>query len=376
MSDLSLILLGAGESSRFKLKCKKQWLRIGNIPLWLYVAKNFEKAFEFRKIIITSSKDEINFMKKYADFNFIEGGNSRQESLKNALELVDSEYVLVSDIARACIKKDFIKNIISLKEKADCIAPYINVSDTVVYQNETINRDEIKLIQTPQLSRTEILKKALLQNRTFTDESSAIKAIGKKVTYIQGDKEHHKLTFIDDLKDLKCLEAPSKDILTGIGIDIHPFENNKEMFLGGVKIDKNYGFKAHSDGDVAIHSIIDALLGAAGFGDIGELFPDIDEKYKNADSKELLKKVNNLLQNCGYEIVNIDVTIVAQKPKISPYKDEIKRVLSKLLEIEKYQINIKATTAEKLGAIGRKEGVMVLSTANLKYFNWQKEITK
>lgn len=376
MSDLSLVLLGAGESSRFKLKSKKQWLRVGTLPLWLFVANRFKKVFKFNKIIITSSKDELNLMKKYADFEFIEGGSSRQESLLNALNHIDSSYVLVSDIARACIKEDFIKKIISLRGLADSIAPYINVSDTVVYQNETINRDEVKLIQTPQLSKTSILKKALSQNRIFTDESSAIKSIGGKVEYIKGDKEHHKLTFIDDLKELKCLKPPSNDIFTGIGFDIHPFENNKVMFLGGIKIDENYGFKAHSDGDVAIHSIIDALLGAAGFGDIGELFPDSDERYKDADSKELLKKVNSLIQACGYEIVNIDVTIVAEQPKISPFKDEMKRVLSKLLEIEKHKINIKATTAEKLGAIGRKEGVMVLSTANLKYFNWQKEVQK
>ncbi len=372
MSDISLVLLGAGESSRFKLNVKKQWIRVGDKPLWLYVAKRFEDSFNFKKIVITSTKDELPLMKKFADFEIIEGGKTRQESLLNALKKIDSKYVLVSDIARACIKKDFIKKIISFANGADSIVPYLNVSDTVVYQNETINRDEVKLIQTPQLSKTSMLKKALLQDRIFTDDSSAIKEIGGEVKYILGDREHHKLTYIEDLNYLNCLKAPSNKILSGIGIDIHPFVKNKPMYLGGVKIEEDFGFKAHSDGDVAIHSIIDALLGAANFGDIGEIFPDSDEKYKDVDSKVLLKYVKNLLQKCGYEIINIDVSIIAQIPKISPFKDSMQKTLSKILEIEKYKINIKATTAEKLGFIGRKEGVMVLSTANLKYFDWQK----
>ena len=372
MSDISLVLLGAGESSRFKLNVKKQWIRVGDKPLWLYVAKRFEDSFNFKKIVITSAKDELPLMKKFADFEFAEGGKTRQESLLNALKKIDSKYVLVSDIARACIKKDFIKKIISFANGADSIVPYLNVSDTVVYQNETINRDEVKLIQTPQLSKTSMLKKALLQDKIFTDDSSAIKEIGGEVKYILGDREHHKLTYIEDLNYLNCLKAPSNKILSGIGIDIHPFVKNKPMYLGGVKIEEDFGFKAHSDGDVAIHSIIDALLGAANFGDIGELFPDSDEKYKDMDSKVLLKYVKNLLQKCGYEIINIDVSIIAQIPKISPFKDSMQKTLSKILEIEKYKINIKATTAEKLGFIGRKEGVMVLSTANLKYFDWQK----
>jgi 2-C-methyl-D-erythritol 4-phosphate cytidylyltransferase/2-C-methyl-D-erythritol 2,4-cyclodiphosphate synthase len=144
------------------------------------------------------------------------------------------------------------------------------------------------------------------------------------------------------------------------------------MFLGGVNIDSSFGFKAHSDGDILIHSIIDALLGACGAGDIGEFFPDTDKKYKNADSKLLLKYIVEFINNVGFEIVNIDLTILAEVPKINPYKIQIKTTMAKLLNIPKYKINIKATTSEKMGFIGRKEGVAVLSTANLKYYDWTK----
>jgi len=144
------------------------------------------------------------------------------------------------------------------------------------------------------------------------------------------------------------------------------------MVLGGVAIESDVGFKAHSDGDVVIHSIIDALLGAIGAGDIGELFPDNDPQYKGIDSKELLQKVVGFVYNVGYEIVNIDLTILAEKPKITPYKDLIQTQLSDIIGILKQRVNIKATRGEKMGFIGRAEGVAVLSSVNVKFYDWKK----
>ena len=142
------------------------------------------------------------------------------------------------------------------------------------------------------------------------------------------------------------------------------------MVLGGVEIESKFGFKAHSDGDVALHSLIDALLGAIGAGDIGEWFPDNDNAYKNADSKELLKKVVDFLGNVGFVINNIDMTIIAQTPKISPYKRALQESIATLLSVPLYAVNIKATTTEQLGFIGRGEGVCVMTSALLKRFDW------
>ncbi len=309
-------------------------------------------------------------MKKFADFTFIKGGKTRQESLNNALSFVESKFVIVSDVARCCIDKEMILRVINARENSDCIAPFLSVSDTVTFQNNTIDRDSVKLIQTPQLSKTSKLKEALKSDIIFTDDSSAIQAIGGSVTFVDGSSEATKLTFIENLNELKCLKAPSNDIFVGNGFDVHEFEANKEMRLGGVKIDIDYGFKAHSDGDVLIHSLIDSMLGAIGAGDIGEFFPDTDIKYKNIDSKVLLSEIVTFIGSLGYEITNIDVTIMAQKPRLLNYKVKIRESIAKLLQIEKYQVNIKATTTEKLGFIGRSEGVAVLSTANLKFFNW------
>ncbi len=373
MSDLTLILLAAGDSSRFKMEVKKQWLRIDHKPLWQFVADRFYKTGFFEQIIIASSGDDLASMKNYAEYTFIEGGNSRQASLKNALALTQSEFVLVSDIARSCIGEEFLKAILAKKGQADSIVPYLKVTDTIVYENTTIDREKVKKIQTPQLSKTSILKKALLVDEEFTDESSAIVACGGSREFILGEENAHKITFIHDLKKLSCLLKPSSDTLSGTGFDTHAFENEKEMFLCGVHIESDFGFKAHSDGDVAIHALIDALLGAAGMGDIGMLFPDNDPLYKGIDSKELLKKVVTKIRNFGFVIVNVDVTIMAETPRIASYKERMRKTLAQILEIESSRVNIKATTTEKLGFIGRSEGVGVMANANLKYFNWAQE---
>jgi len=238
-----------------------------------------------------------------------------------------------------------------------------------------LDREKVRIIQTPQLSVTETLKKSLASDRTFTDDSSAITALGEKVHFVEGDLRAHKLTTVADLDKLSCLQTPSKRTLTGFGLDIHPFEPGKAMVLGGVAIDSKVGFKAHSDGDVAIHALIDALLGAAGMGDIGELYPDTDAAYRGADSRVLLQDSVSKLQSHGYEIGNVDLTILAEVPKINPYKQQIRKTLASLLQLPMQRVNIKATTAEKLGFIGRKEGVAVHAVATLHYFDWTKLIS-
>lgn len=372
MADITLILLAAGNSSRFECDVKKQWLRIGHEPLWQYVARKCVETKLFNKIIITSSSDDIEYMKSYDSFTFVEGSTTRQNSLKNALKEVETDFVLVSDIARSCINEEFLKNIISKKGKADCIVPYLKVSDTIVYHNETIDRDQVKRIQTPQLSKTSVLRDSLETDVEFTDESSAIVANGGSREFVLGDNEANKITFIRDLNSLSCLSQPSSDILSGTGFDVHAFDENEEMYLGGVKIDSSFGFKAHSDGDVAIHALIDALLGAAGMGDIGDSFPDSSDEYKNIDSKILLQRVVNKIYNFGFVIVNIDLTIAAQTPRIGKYKLQMRKTIADIIKCDSSRVNIKATTTEKLGFIGRSEGVGVIANANLKYFDWTK----
>jgi len=374
VNDITLVVLCAGESSRFDLSVKKQWIRLDDEPLWLYVSKNLSSYSNFEKTIIVGHNEEIKYMENFSnDFTYVSGGETRQQSIVNALEHVNSKHVMITDVARCCIPKSIISDLISHKNDATIIVPALNVSDTVIYENNTINRDNVKIIQTPQLSQTSLLKKATLNKEEFTDDSSAIKNIGGTVKYILGSEKSTKITFGKEIENLHCLKKPNQNIFLGNGIDIHQFEMNKQMVLGGVKIDSNVGFKAHSDGDVLIHSVIDSLLGACGAGDIGEFFPDTDPQYKGADSKILLEQIVKFITNVGYEIINIDLTILAEIPKINPHKKTIKRTMAKLLNINPQKLNIKATTAEKMSFVGREEGVVVLSSATLKYYNWTKK---
>lgn len=371
LSDLTLVLLAAGNSSRFKVPVKKQWLRIGHDPLWFHVTNRIKETLFTEDIILVVHPDEIPFITPICDYRVIEGGTTRQQSLKNALNFVKTPYVMVSDIARACVDTNLIQRLLDEKNKADVIVPALNVSDTVVYHDETIAREEVKRIQTPQLSRTEILRSALDTTVEYTDESSAIVAYGGTRYFVDGDERAAKITFTNDLAALECLSPPASTTFTGNGFDVHGFEEGKPMVLGGVNIESPFGFKAHSDGDVAIHALIDALLGAACLGDIGMLFPDTDAAYKNIDSQELLAECVRKLHAFGFVISHADITIIAQTPKISPYKEEMRRILASIMLIPMSRINVKATTTEHLGFIGRKEGVAVMATASVHYFDWK-----
>ncbi len=327
----------------------------------------------FSKIVIASHPDEIVYMRRFGDYSFTNGGGSRQESLLNALEEVDTELVLVSDVARACVSRDICLKLIEAIEEADSAVPALKVSDTVYYDGKPADREKFLRIQTPQLSRTDKLRSALQVGKIYTDESSAIYDNGGRVVFVDGDDSLHKLTFSEDIERLPCLEGEGPDTglsFTGSGYDVHAFETGRKMVLCGVHIDVDYGFKAHSDGDVAIHALIDALLGAAGLGDIGELFPDTDPAFEGADSGKLLEEVVKKIRRYGFDIVHADMTIAAQAPKLSPYKDRMRRRVASLLGIEPYFINVKATTTEGLGFVGRKEGIAVSATATLKFHDW------
>lgn len=375
--NTTIILLGAGDSTRFSRSNlpKKQWLRSGENPLWKIVYEKF-LSLGFENFLITSSPKEISYMQNFTDAKIICGGETRSDSILNALQEVKTPYVLINDIARWNIQEKVIEKLFeSLYQNpnASCIAPCIKAVDTIFHtQGYFPNREELRLIQTPQLSKVESLKKALKQEREFSDESSAIFSLQEEVIYTEGSALMSKLTAPEDLINLS-LPSPSKQIFVGNGVDIHAFEKDKKMVLGGVEIKSPLGFKAHSDGDVLLHSLIDAMLGAVGGGDIGEWFPDTSKEYKNADSKLLLKEVLQFCKNVGYELIQIDLSILAQFPKISPYKNQIKESLSSLLSIPKYKINIKATTGEELGFIGRGEGVCVMSSVSMQFIDWSKE---
>lgn len=314
-------------------------------------------------------------MRDMGFFDIVQGGDTRANSLRNALKFVDTPFVLVSDVARWNSVESVIEAMFLLMREdsqIDCVVPFLSVADTSFYEGHYLKRESLKLIQTPQLSKVSVLKEALDKQEDFSDESSAIHALGKRVGFVEGSLLMNKLTFGSDLSfHISRLTPPSKKVFVGSGIDIHEFEENKPMWLGGVYIKSPFGFKAHSDGDVALHALCDAILGAIGGGDIGQWFPDTDAAYKGADSKILLKEIYTFAQSIGYELHNADISIMAQIPKIAPYKKAMRESIAGILQVPQTRINIKATTTEGLGFVGRKEGVCVQAQVSMGFFDWQ-----
>ncbi len=381
-------MMAAGDSTRFckDLSCKKQWLRIDEEPLWLVATRKI-LHYAFHQVFITASPADYAYMcsmcPKHIEAksrfsipcNIVQGGNTRTQSLRNALQCVDTPFVLVSDVARWNTLEgllDMMENEINQDSTIDCVVPFLRVADTTFYQGDYLKREDIKLIQTPQLSKVSILREALKdENKDFSDESSAIHALGGKVAFVEGSPLMNKITFGSDLSfHIAKLAPPSSKTFVGQGIDVHMFEDSKPMWLGGIKIESPFGFKAHSDGDVVLHALCDAILGAIGGGDIGQWFPDTDMAYKGADSKILLKQIYTFAQSVGYELHNADISIMAQIPKLAPYKESMRQCIADILQVPHSRINIKATTTEGLGFVGRKEGVCAQAQVSMGFVHW------
>ena len=201
----------------------------------------------------------------------------------------------------------------------------------------------------------------------MTDDVSLLETLGIYAEIVPGDKENIKLTTKEDYEHaLRKISMP--EIRTGLGYDIHPFskEPNRPLFLGGVLFEEEQGLEGHSDADVILHAVVDALLGAAGLGDIGLHYPNTDPQWKNADSKIFPKETAKRLQDENWQIINIDITVLAEHPKIIRRREDIRTRISNEVGLESSRINLKATTNEKLGAIGRGEGIAAFSVATIR----------
>ncbi|WP_104750542.1 2-C-methyl-D-erythritol 2,4-cyclodiphosphate synthase [Helicobacter cynogastricus] len=368
---ISLILAAAGEGRRFAEglvgleRLKKQWILVHGMPLWQRVYEQFVRLGCFERIIVvvSNSIEQVFVQQRLPDACVVVGGQSRQESVQNALEHVSSRFVVVSDVARFGLDLCVLAHLFETmqKQSLDGVAPAVSPNDTLVYGTPpwTLNRQEVRCVQTPQICLTSSLKRAYALGH-FTDESSALLHLGAQVEFIEGSTRLHKLTHRWDLAMLAPLIDPPTQHM-GLGFDVHAFEAHKPLKLGGVLIDpadcSHLGLRAHSDGDVLLHALSDALLGAIKGGDIGMYYSDQDPRFKNMDSVIMLQEIYALLQNMGYIVQNVDLNLLAEIPKIAPYRGRICQNIARLLHAQPHQVNLKATTLEGLGFIGRKEGM-------------------
>ena len=372
MNNLLVIIAAAGVGKRFGSNIPKQYSKINGKTVIERSVRPFIDSENVSKVILAISKDDLEI--KNQDFynsekiEFVFGGETRQNSIFNALTHVSNEYeyVLTHDAARPNVIKDDILNLLrDINESgASCSYLYTPVYDSIK-QIQTEDKNKFHLVQTPQISRLNdlklSLKKCIDENMESPDESFAIEYANLKTSRIQGRRSNIKITEPEDLEILNKFSTRS-----GIGFDLHKYEDGSGMILGGFKINCGYKIIAHSDGDVLLHSIADSILGASGLGDIGKYFSDQDDKNKNLDSSEIIRFCLEKLNELNLEIYNIDATIICEEPKINPHRDNILKSLSSLLKIPVNKIGLKATTSEKIGIIGKNQAIAVQSIVNLR----------
>ncbi len=378
------IILAAGQGTRASKNCIKQYQYLAGDMIINHSLKNFATTPHIDLVlpVIGANHQEYtkHFTKNPKVLKPCIGGATRQESVANALLHIEEykpTHVIIHDGARPLIDKNIVLEIIDkLKNGSLAVCPILNSVDSLVQLNnskaEYINRNIIKRIQTPQgFDFESIVKAHKTVKENATDDSYLLYKAGIKIDYIDGNNMMKKITTPQDFEIMKNF-IPFETLI-GSGFDIHAFDtksNTKESFimLGGVKIPSNHLLKSHSDGDALIHALVDSIVSVIVGKDIGELFPDSNPKYKNAPSTMFLEYAMEALKENNAQIVNASITIIAEKPKIKDFYPAIKQNLAKIMNIDEKHINISANTAERIGFIGREEGIAVMCSTNIKKF--------
>ncbi|WP_390551451.1 bifunctional 2-C-methyl-D-erythritol 4-phosphate cytidylyltransferase/2-C-methyl-D-erythritol 2,4-cyclodiphosphate synthase [Qipengyuania sp. MTN3-11] len=298
------------------------------------------------------------------------GGDTRQASVRNALAALtaqEHEFVLIHDAARPDLSREVVEKLLYALEDAEGAIPVLPVVDSLAVARDGLmqgkaERDELRRVQTPQAFRFDAILDAhrvWVGSFTAGDDAQVLIAAGGTVALVSGDERLKKLTFAEDFMD----DLPA--IRTGTGFDVHRLATGEELWLGGIRIDHDKGLAGHSDADVALHALVDALLGAVGAGDIGTHFPPSDPQWKGAGSDRFLVHAVQLVAKAGYRIGNIDLTIICEAPKIGPHRDAMRARIAELLGVDIAAVSVKATTTERLGFTGRGEGIAAQAVATV-----------
>ncbi len=351
------VILAAGKSKRFDKKMPKQFTKYKNKEL---IDHSIEKSLNsklFKKVlIVTNSLNHFKKKKNSKLITVIKGGKERSDSSLAALKYIKRykpKNVFIHDAARPNFSIRLLKNIAKNLKKNKAVVPVLSSADSVKYKTQNqiynLNRNNLLFTQTPQAFRfKELYNLANKQNTEITDESTLFINHNYKIKFIRGESQNSKITFFEDLKTSKTY--------FGLGFDIHRLVKNKKLYLGGIKIPFHSGLKGHSDGDVILHAIIDAILGAIRKKDIGTYFPNT-KKFKNIRSPKMIKPIINDLNKSNFSINNLDINLICEKPKVSKFRKKIVESISKLTGLDKNQINLKGKTVEKLGLIGNEKAI-------------------
>jgi 2-C-methyl-D-erythritol 4-phosphate cytidylyltransferase/2-C-methyl-D-erythritol 2,4-cyclodiphosphate synthase len=327
--------------------------------------------------VVIHPDDEALYRDAVGDLSLpppVMGGRTRQDSVAKGLAAADLRegIVLIHDAARPFLPAPVIDRLLEALETCDAAVPVLPVVDTLAHAGDalgaTISRDDLVRVQTPQAFGLQAIIDAHADwtGDPATDDAQVARAFGVAVATVDGDPLLEKLTHETDFTRAEARLAAGMTSRTGLGFDVHAFAANAELWLGGLLIPHGRGLAGHSDADVVLHAVTDALLGAAGEGDIGDHFPPSDPRWRGAASSQFVDHARALIEARGGRIDHVDVTIICEEPRISPHRPAMRQSLAALLRLPLERISIKATTTERLGFLGRGEGMAAQAIATVR----------
>jgi 2-C-methyl-D-erythritol 4-phosphate cytidylyltransferase/2-C-methyl-D-erythritol 2,4-cyclodiphosphate synthase len=373
---VTALIVAAGQGERLGGGIPKQFREIGGKPVlrWAVEALLGHPAVRTTRVVVGKGQQEAAAaaLDGLEVGPLIEGGAERADSVRAGLDAIGGEAVLVHDAARPFCPPAVIDRLVAQLEFFEGAAPVLAVGDTLARigdgLHEPVDRSGLARVQTPQAFRLDALRKAYAQwsRGSPTDETSVLRAAGMRVAAVEGDPALDKLTTAADFARAEQWLAGRLTPRTGMGFDVHAFSGDGPIMLGGIEIPHSRGLAGHSDADVVLHAITDALLGAAGLGDIGAHFPPSDPQWKGAASDLFLGRAAELLRAKGAIIDHVDCTLIAEEPKIGPYRAAMRGRIAEVLGVMIEQVSIKATTTEGLGFTGRREGIAAQAVASVR----------
>ena len=384
-ADTCVLIVAAGRGSRFGGDLPKQYVGLGGMPVLARTLRAFATALPQAHIAVAIHPDDENLYRAalaaVPDLTIaapVHGGASRQESVRNGLEAfakLDRKYVLIHDAARPFVTDALIHNARAAAIAHGAAIPGVPVTDTIKTVDAagavegTPERARLRAVQTPQAFAFDLILSAhrAAAGEQLTDDAAVAERAGHIVHIFEGDAGNMKITTAGDLEAAeRRLAGDLSDIRVGQGYDVHAFEPGDAVWLGGVPIPHDRKLLGHSDADVLMHAITDAIFGALADGDIGSHFPPSDPQWKGAASSIFLAYAAERVRQRGGMIAHIDGTIVAERPKVGPHRDAIRAKLAEIMQIPVSRVAIKATTSERLGFTGREEGIASLATATIR----------
>ncbi|HEY8528373.1 MAG TPA: 2-C-methyl-D-erythritol 4-phosphate cytidylyltransferase [Paenibacillaceae bacterium] len=374
------VIVAAGSGRRMGARENKVFLPLGGKPILAHALAAFEACAAVESVVVVAAPGERERAAAVCEeagcrkvSAIVEGGAERQDSVRAGLAALDTDGVLVHDAARPLVTPEKIDACRRSAEECGAAALAVPVHDTIKVTDEhgwivaTPDRRTLWAVQTPQAFRREELAEAhrlaLADGFRATDDAMLLERLGRRVAVVEGDYANVKITTPEDLELAERLlmrrgsvRKPDA-VRIGQGFDVHRLTEGRPCIIGGVRIPHGKGLLGHSDADVLLHAIADAILGALALGDIGRHFPDTDPAYAGADSMMLLARVWALARERGYRLGNVDATIIAQEPKMAPHIPAMRANIARVLECGEQRVSVKATTSERLGFTGRGEGI-------------------